>query len=203
MQILSPEFMASLQAARDGSIAPIHFVWVRAKNFSGVEQTMGLWSGDEDINVGVQTPTGGTASRSYLGGCNLQVSEMQFVADLTDNPVTVSMSQIAPAAQQLARGYDLRMAYCEIHATSWNGGALSSVPQLQWVGIIDEGPIGTPDYGKDGGISLTVRSDLMAQLTASNPAKSSDSHQQRRQTGDRFSRYSGVISSRRVQWWRD
>ena len=50
-------------------------------------------------------------------------------------------------------------------------------------------------------IALTVRSELMAQLTAVNPAKSSDSHQKRRQTGDRFSEYARTVQARKVQWY--
>lgn len=39
----------------------------------------------------------------------------------------ISMSQIADATQMLVRGYDLRMAYVDIHATAWNRGVLASV----------------------------------------------------------------------------
>ena len=202
MQTYDPSFLASLTASRDSGIAPVYFLWVRAKNrTTGADETMGLWSGDEDIAQNVQTPEGGTTTRTYLGGCNLRVSDLVYVADLTDNPVTVSLSQIAPATQQLVRGYDVQMAYCEIHATSRVGGAFASIPQLQWVGAIDEGPIQTPAYGDEGGIALTVRSELMSQLTAVNPAKSSDSHQRRRQAGDAFSKYSGTIASRKIKWY--
>lgn len=204
MQTLDAAFLASLRASRDEGIAPVYFFWCRAKNrTTGADETMGLWSGDEDITQAVQSPEGGLVSRPYLGGCNLRVSDLVYVADLTDEPVTVSLSQIAPATQQLVRGYDVRMAYCEIHATSWAGGVLSSVPQLQWIGVIDAAPITTPAAGSEGGISLTVRSELMAQLTAINPAKSSDSHQQRRQAGDAFSEYAGIMSSWKIQWYRE
>lgn len=204
MQTLDPAFLASLRAARDTGIAPVYFFWVRGKNRdTGADATMGLWSGDEDITQIVQIPSGGTGNRTYLGGCNLTVEGISYVADLTDEPVTVRLSQIAPAAQQLVRGYDVRMAYCEIHATSWAGGILSGVPQLQWVGVIDDGPIATPAAAGEGGISFTVRSELMAQLTAINPAKSSGSHQRRRGNDDQFSQYSGVIRSRKIQWWKD
>ena len=204
MQSLDPAFIQSLQAARDGAIAPVYFIWVRGKTWdTGADVTMGLWSGDEDITINVQTPTGGLASRSYIGGVNLEISDLRFVADLTDNPVTATMSQLAPATQQLLRGMDIRLGYCEIHTTSWNGGALTSTPQLQWIGVVDEGAVATPGADDDGNISLTIRSELMAQLTAINPAKSSHSHQQRRQSTDRFSRYSGIIASRKIQWYKE
>ncbi|MEE2860837.1 MAG: hypothetical protein VYB46_08505 [Pseudomonadota bacterium] len=203
MQTLDPNFSTTLRASREAGIAPVSFFWVRARNRdTGAEQTMGLWSGDDDITETVQTPDGGTASRTYLGGCNLSIPDgIPLVADLTDNPVTVAVSQIADATQQLVRGYDVRLAYCEIHQTSWVGGAFASVPQLQWVGVVDDTPIATPQVGGDGNIGFTVRSELMAQLTAINPAKSSDSHQKRRQAGDRFSEGSGTVQARKVQWF--
>lgn len=202
MQTLDPAFVASLRASRDAGIAPVYFFWVRAKNrTTGADETMGLWSGDEDITQNVQTPEGGLTSRAYLGGCNLRVADLVYVADLTDEPVTVSLSQIAPATQQLVRGYDVRMAYCEIHTTSWVGGVFASVPQLQWIGVIDAGPIATPSVDGEGSIALTVRSELMSQLTAINPAKSSDSHQKRRQSGDRFSEYASTVQARKVRWY--
>lgn len=203
MQTLSPAFHASLQAARDDGIAPVWFFWVRARNRdTGADEDLGLWSGDEDISIAVRTPQGAQVTRTYIGGCNLVVEGIRYVVDLTDNPITVRMSQIADAAQQLVRGYDVRLAYCEVHATTWTGGQLTSVPDLQWIGIIDEGPIATPDVGGEGGISLSVRSELMTMLTATNPAKSSDAHQKRRAAGDDFCKYASTIGSRKVQWYK-
>ena len=204
MQNLDPNFITSLQASRDAGIAPVYFVWIEAQNReTGAAETMGLWTGDEDIDQTVQTTTGGSANRPYYGGINLAVSDLKLVADLTDEPVTVSMSQIAAATQQLVRGYDVRLAYCEIHVTSRVGGVFSSVPQLQFIGIVDDVQIGTPEVGGEGNIGLIVRSELMTQLLALNPAKSSDSHQKRRQEGDEFSKYSGTVQARKVQWRKD
>lgn len=204
MKQLEANLITSLQSARDGGIAPAHFFWVEARNRdTGATETMGLWTGDEDITVNVRTPSGGLTSRAYIGGCNLSVTGIQYVADLTDNPITVSMSQIADATQQLVRGYDVRLAYCEVHATTWTGGDLTSNPDIQWIGIIDDGPIATPSAGGEGQIALTVRSELMWQLTAVNPAKSSNAHQKRRSSTDRFSEYAGKIRNRVIQWWND
>lgn len=204
MQNLAPGFVASLQAARDTGIAPVYFVWIEAKNrTTGAIEGMGLWSGDEDIAENVETPTGGLTTREYLGRTNLKVTGLKLVADLTDEPVTVSMSQIADATQQLVRGTDVRLAYCEIHSTSRAGGVFSSVPQLQHIGIVDDVEIDTPQVGGEGRIGLIVRSELMTQLQSPNPAKSSDSHQKRRQAGDEFSKYSGAIATRKIHWRKD
>ncbi|MFD2175933.1 hypothetical protein ACFSM0_17720 [Rhodobacter lacus] len=194
---------ARLAAAPEEGIAPVHFVWIVAKDrASGTPSPMGIWSGDEDLTVTVALPDGTTASRAYLGGLGLEVEGLQYVADLTDNPVTVTLSQIAPAAQALVRGLDVRLAPVEVHATTMTGGALTSAPQLQWVGIVDEGPISTPAAGGAGGIALSIRSEIMTQLGQVNPAKSSDVHQKRRAAGDRFSEYAAVIGERKMQWYK-
>lgn len=201
MRILEPSLVSSLQAARDEGIAPAYFVWVQGRDrTTGAAQSLGFWSGDDDVTINVQTPEGGLTSKTYIGGCNLAIEGLQYVADLTDGSVTIGMSQISPGTQQLVRGYDVRLGYVEVHATTWNGGVLSSRPQLQWIGIVDDAQIATPAVGGDGAISLTVRSEIMSQLTEINPAKSSDTHQERRSSGDQFSRYSGMIRSRKIEW---
>jgi hypothetical protein len=204
MKIYDADFAASLTAARDGQIAPAYFLWVQARDRdTGAVQPVGIWSGDEDISVAVQLPGGSTEARTYYGGCNLDIPDgIPYVADLTDNPVRVSISQIADTDQILVRGYDVRLAYCEIHVTTWTGGALTSAPQLQWVGIIDEAPISTPAAGSDGSIEFSIRSEIMSQLTATNPAKSSDSHQKRRLSTDGFCTYSGTVKSWNIQWFK-
>ncbi|RWR08530.1 hypothetical protein [Paenirhodobacter populi] len=204
MRIYDAAFAASLTAAREDGIAPVYFFWCVGKDRdTGVARPVGLWSGDEDITVTLTQPDGTTVSRVYVGGCNLDIPDgLPMVADLTDNPVTVTLSQIADAAQLLVRGYDVRMAYCEIHATTRAGGVFTAALQLQWVGIVDEGPISTPAVGGDGGISLSVRSEIMWQLTATNPAKSSDSHQKRRNPNDQFAKYSAIAAAWQEQWYK-
>lgn len=202
MKQLEASLVSSLQAARDGGIAPVYFLWVEAKSRStGAIEAMGLWSGDEDITVTVRTPDGGLTSRAYIGGTNLSISGLQYEANLTDVPITASMSQVAPATQQLVRGTEVRLAYCDVHGTTWSGGVFTSTPDILWVGIVDDAQIGTPEVGGSGNIGLTIRSEIMSQLTSVNPVKSSDSHQNRRDPDDRFSEYGGTIRSRSVQWF--
>lgn len=202
MKQIDAELFNSLTAARDGGIEPVYFVYIAAKDrATGAAQPMGLWTGDEDIAINVRATTGGLVSRTFLGNTNLSVEGIQYVVDLTDNPITVSFSQIADATQQLVRGTDVRLAYCEVHATTWTKGRLTGTPELVWVGIVDDVDIATPDVNGEGQIGLSVRSDAMSQLTAVNPAKSSHAQQQKRQAGDTFSKYSGSIKSRNVRWY--
>ena len=202
MKTLTPGLVTSLQAARDEGIKPVYFVTVAVKQReTGSVFEIGLWSGDGDMLVNVQTPDGGAKSVFFYGGQNLQVDGLQYVMDLTDHAITISMSQISEITQTIVRTYDTRLARCEVHATTLTGGALTSVPQLVWVGIVDELQIATPAVGGDGNIGFTVRSEIMSQLTATNPAKSSNVHQKRRLSTDRFSEYASVISSREVTWY--
>ncbi|MDB6177941.1 hypothetical protein PAF17_10555 [Paracoccus sp. Z330] len=204
MKILEPSLISSLQAARDEGIAPVYFAWIEGRSRdTGTVEGLGFWSGDDDHSFNVQTPSGGLTSRAYIGGCNLTISDPTYVADWTDNPISIGLSQIADAAQYLARGLDLRLAYVETHVTTWDSGRLSSNPQLHWIGIVDDAQISTPSAGGDGGINLTVRSELLSQMSTVNPAKSSDAHQKRRSSGDLFSVYSGMIRSRKTQWWNE
>jgi len=203
MKFFDAGLAAALAGAREQGIAPVYFFWVKPRDRdTGAETPLGFWTGDEDISISAELPGGGAQTRTYLGGCNLSIEGLRYTVDLNDYPVTVTMSQIADAAQHFARGLDPRLAYCEIHATSMRGGAFVSPPQLQWIGIVDEGPISTPQYGSDGGISFSVRSELMVQLTATNPAKSSDAHQKRRAAGDQFCKYASTVGSRQVQWFK-
>lgn len=204
MKNISLELAASLDAPGRGKIAPAWFFYVRARNFTnGVIEDMAVWSGDEDYPITVIGPDGNLVSRTYIGQCNLTVSGIQYVADLTDNPVEVTLAGNRAVAEFIARGHDLRMAYCEVHATTWNGGALTSAPELQWIGIVDDASINLPQAGGGGTITLSLRSEIMHQLTAVNPAKSSDEHQKRRNWIDDFCKYSGIIGTRDLQWYKD
>ncbi|SEU03364.1 hypothetical protein [Paracoccus homiensis] len=204
MRLLDADFADSLAAARDGGIAPVYFLHVVGRNRdTGAAAPLGVWSGDEDITINVQTPEGGLTSRTYFGGCNLAMDGLPYVADLTDESVTLSMSQIADPVQQMIRGYDARLAYAEIHATTWDGGRFSSTPSLEWIGIVDDAMIDTPSVGGDGSVSLTIRSEIMTQLTQINPAKSSHQHQKRRNAVDKFSEYSGIVKDWNPDWYKE
>lgn len=203
MRTYDSGFTNSLVEAQDVGIAPAYFLHVVAKHRTTFEtQAFNFWSGDDDITLNVELPQGGVVSRTYIGGANLLIDDLKYVADLTDNAVSASLSHIDPTVQSMVRGYTVRFSYCEIHATSWVKGRLASVPQLQWVGIIDEAPISTPSVGDSGDVQLSIRSELMNQLMVSNPAKSSDEHQRRRDPDDAFCQYSGIIGSRTIQWFK-
>ena len=203
MRVFTSAFSASLMEAQNQGISPIWFFYLEAKTLTtGAVVPFGFWSGDETVSVSVEKPDGSLGVRSYTGNVNLDIQDLEYVADLTDNAVAVHLSQLAPQVQLAVRGHDVRFAYCEIHATTWNGGVFTSTPQLLWIGTLDEAPISTPDMDNDGAITLSVRSEIMGQLSMMNPAKSSDEHQKRRRANDNFCKYSGTIQTRKIQWYK-
>lgn len=205
MRVYAPSFLAALQAAQDNGIAPAYFVRVVARDrTTWAPVTYGFWTGDETITLAVENPEGGApVLETFVGAVNLEVSGISYTADLTDNAVTVSLSQIEPTVQTMVRGTTVRLASCTIYGTSWAGGGLVSTPQILVIGIVDDQGTSTPEIYDDGAVTLAIRSELLGQLMISNPAKSSDSHQRRRQTGDRFSRYAGSLAAWRVQWFKN
>lgn len=192
-------FLDALTAARDEGIAPVYFLWIEARDGETISP-VGFWSRSEDVTVTVETPDGSSEARTYTGGVGMSVEGFQEVTDLTDRPVTVSLSQIADSVQAVVRGLNVRLARCEIHVGLLNGAALVSNPQLEFVGVVDEVGIPTPSAGSDASMSLTLRDEIITQMTALNPAKSSDEHQKRRASGDRFCEYASTVSSRDIKW---
>lgn len=204
MKIFASGFQSVLDNAQDAGVAPAWFFRLTAKSLvDGSPTTFGFWSGDDNISIAVESPNGGTVTQTYTGNCSLNVDEITYAGDLTDNSIAISLSQINSQVQAVMRGYEVRFAYCEIHVTSWAGGILASVPQVVWVGIVDDAPISTPAAGGGGAINLSIRSELMNQLMMSNPAKSSNEHQKRRNPIDAFCKYAATVHTRKIQWWKD
>lgn len=197
-------FLAALQAGPDSGLVPRQFVWIEAKDRStGDPVTVGVWTGDEPITANVISgSTGLPVSRDYVGGVNLVVPSIPRVSDLTEQRISIVMSQIADTAELLVRDYDPRLARVEIHDGLLDPATrlLVSAPELAFIGIIDGTPIRTPAVGGEGSITLEIIDDAMAMLTRTNPAKRSHEHQQRRAAGDDFALYAGTAGEWQI-WW--
>ncbi|MGV1756110.1 hypothetical protein ACQZ6F_08650 [Rhizobium sp. A22-96] len=203
MKNITSAFFAALTGARDKGLVPRRFVWITGKDLAtGGPASIGLWTGDDDINITVTSGvTGLPEARTYYGGLNLQVSPIPRTADLTIQTVTITIGQIAPAAQQLVRGYDLRLAPIEIHDMTFDTGARlpSSAPEIAFLGIADGAPVKTPAVGQDGDIEISAISAAIAMLERTNPAKSSYEGQKRR-GGDEFGLYSSTVANWQIPW---
>jgi hypothetical protein len=203
MKNITSAFFAALTGARDRGLVPRRFVWIKGKSFdTGVINPIGLWTGDDDINITVVSGiTGLPEARTYYGGLNLQVSPIARTADLTIQTVTITIGQIAPVAQQLVRGYDLRLAPVEIHDMAFDTVTRqpSAAPEIAFLGITDGAPIKTPAVGQDGNVEISAISAAIAMLEHTNPAKSSYEGQKRR-SGDEFGLYSSTVANWQIPW---
>ncbi|MBP0439429.1 hypothetical protein [Tianweitania sediminis] len=204
MKSISSAFLSALIAARDTGVAPRFFVWFEGKNrASGSLETLGLWSGDYDVTVNVTSGvTGQPVARPYLGaGALLAISPIRQVSDLTIQTVTVDLSQIAPAAQEIVRGYDVRLGKIEIHEITLDPSSRQPVgtPELVFMGEIDGAPITTPAAGGEGSIKIHAASDAISMLTRKNYQKSSYEAQKRR-GGDEWGKYGAVVANWTIPW---
>lgn len=201
MRAYSPGFVSALQTAPQTGLAPVYFLYIEPRDpDTGDAVPFGFWTGREDVTVTVARPDGATATRTYLGRRGLRVGARTYVADLTDQKVSVSLSQIATEPQQVIRQYRAQQAYCEIHATTMAKGVMASDPQLEWIGILDKSSLRRPQAGGEGAITFDIRSELMWQLGRSNPARSSHEHQLRRSGTDAFCNHATKAAQYKVQW---
>jgi hypothetical protein len=203
MKSIDPSFLLALTNTRDQGILPRTFVWLTAKAFdTGAPVSFGVWTGDDDISVTVISGTTGLPeARAYLGGLNISIGDQPRVSDMTQQSITVEMSQVADAAQTMARGYDLRLAKVEIHEMTLDPstGQLSAIPQLSFLGQVDTAPFDTPSVGQDGKIALNAVSDAISMLSRTNPQKSSYEGQKRR-GNDQWGKYSSAVKSWSIPW---
>lgn len=204
MRNISAAFFNALNASRDTGISPRQFVWFTVKDrATGLPVNAGFWTGDEDIAITVISPiTGLPEGRTYFGAQNLFISPIVRVTDATIQSVSISLSQISPAAQQLIRGYDARLGKVEIHEMliQPRSNQVVSPPEIVFLGEVDKSPITTPSIGEDGSLDITAVSDAISMLSIKNPAKSSAEFQLRRNPNDSFGRYSSTIATWNIPW---
>lgn len=182
---------------------PRYFVWIEAKNrTSGGLETMGLWNGDDTVDVSVVNPdTGLPVTRTYhAAGALLNIDPIPAVSDLSVRTIQIGLSQINAAVQQAIRGYDPRLAKVQIHRgmLDLDTREVIGYPVPLWDGQVNGSPIETPAVGQEGGIALQVVSHTRM-LTRTNAAKRSDETQKLRQ-GDRLRRYSDTAGEWAF-WW--
>ncbi|WP_406720371.1 hypothetical protein RPE78_09155 [Thioclava litoralis] len=201
MRDLPAGFIAALQDAPEHGIEPVWFVTVEATDRdTGETVAFPFWTGSYDLPLDMPRVDGTIEARTHIGGCGLSVGSITYVADLTSKTVNVTMSQIADAAQSMLRGHIIKGAPVEIHVGLRSGGGMASMPVLMFAGIVDEAPLVTPAVGGEGSITLTIQSEIITQMRQINPAKSSDQHQKRRNSGDRFVEYASTVTSRQIKF---
>lgn len=206
MKNVSSAFMDALLNARERGLVTRSLVYVTAKDRNtGLPVSLGLWNGGEDIDIDViDGESGAVVTRPYLCGVNLEVPEIPRVSDMTIQTVDVRFSQIAPAIQQLVRGWDARLAPVEVHQLLLDPqtGQAVAPAEVTFLGIVDGQPVETPAAGNEGAITLKLISAAISMLERTNPLKSSYEGQRRRQD-DQWGRYSGVVPLWDFQWGKE
>ncbi|TPN44465.1 hypothetical protein FJ981_28120 [Mesorhizobium sp. B1-1-4] len=188
---------AALLAAPDAGICERDFVTFYVRSLDGLTTTMFcFWNDLDTVTASVlRGDTGSAENRDFVGdGSLLSVDRVPLVSDLTIQTVKVTLSQIHATVQDMVRGHDIRGARVEIHRGLFDPSthAVAGSIYCHFVGKVNKAPIATPKIGDEGSISIDVVS-IVRELTRTNPAKKSDETQKRR-SGDRFRRYSGVAN---------
>lgn len=193
-----------LAAATEDSLVIRKAIWIEARNRStGVTESLGVWSGDEDVGLSViEGKLGTTVTRAYFGGGNLlSVSDIPLVSDFTVQTVTIDLSQLADVARKVTQEYDVHRAYVEIHEILLDPvtGMPVAPDEAIFIGIVDGAPRKTPRIGGEGKASLKVVSEVMAMLTRTSAEKSSYEAQKLRD-GDEWNLYAGQVETWDIAW---
>jgi hypothetical protein len=182
-------------------------MWVTAKDRdTGEAASVGFWNdvGIRAFNV-IDALTGSVVSRTFYGsGSLIQIGDLVQSADLTINSVTVDLSAIDAVVEQALRGYDPRLAPVQIYRLLLDKDTMAPVyaARAVFVGMVDLAPITTPAVGGEGGVKLTLVSQI-AELTRTNPAMRADDSQLERSDTDSFYKRVHQMTRRPIFWGRE
>lgn len=185
-----PPAVAVRRAGRVATHAE-YLIWIRAKNRStGAVEAMGLWTGADMRQI---------MGRDYYGAGNvLRIEPIQSRVGIEVRSYEAGLSVVSPEVETLIRGYDVRLAPCEVHQAEFDDdGNLLAEPQRIFRGWIDGVDFPTAAVGDQSEWVVRLVSDA-ASLTIHGGDTKSDTVQQRRQ-GDRFRRY-GSVADAEVAW---
>lgn len=201
MRNADPAFLTALTNAGTDGLDVRRFLWVRCvtRDPTPAAAPIGLWTGDDDVNVSViDGQTGSMVSRLYYGmGISLQIPSIPRTSDFSIQTIAVEVSQVNNINEVMVRERNARFAKVDIHEgiISPVTGLLTSSPEIAMLGEVDGDPIDTPEAGGEGGITLEIVSDAIRSLTHKNPATRSDNG-----SADRFNRYSSLIPNMTPSW---
>jgi hypothetical protein len=170
--------------------------WASARNRATNEiETIGIWDGDDHENF---SPAG--VNRLYLGAGGLfEVSPLIHSVGTTIQTQDVKLSGISQAAEQLIRGYEPRLAPCDLYLALFDPASLDLIGMSRMFnGVIDGAPIMTGAANQ--GSTATIRMVSAARNGTRKAAAKKSDEQQRQRKGDRFRRYADV-SGTSDDWW--
>lgn len=199
MQNKSPAYMEACANAVERGLVQRKLVVLRVKRRdTGAQVVRAFWDDLDTIDIPVLDGFDGTQKTySFIGdGSLLGLSDITYVSDLTVQPVTITLSQVATFAQQLVREFHARLGIVEIWEYLLDPLTRQpvSVELPDFIGQISKAPIKTPTIGGQGSISITAHSDAIAMLTRSNPRKASyEGHKAAR--GDEWGLYRAAMET--------
>lgn len=201
VRVLDIDTQAALRDRR--GLVVRNFIVVTAKDReTGEPVVRGFWDDVETVVLNVVSgETGAEVSRTFVGdGAVVSIDPIPMRIGLEVRTIQIVLSQVHDAVEQLIRGDDPRGAKVEIYRGFYDLGTqlLVAPPRIRFLGKVNEAPIETPAAGGEGSAVLRVVSHTR-ELTRTNPAKKSD-EEQRKRSGDRFRRYTGVVKEWPIFW---
>lgn len=194
MQTKSAAYMDACVNAVERGLVIRKLVVIRAKRRdTGAPVVRAFWNETDTIDIPVYDGFDGSQKTySFIGdGSLLSVSDITYVSDLTIQPVTISLSQIALSSQQMLREHDLRLGKVEVweYLLDPHTRLPVSIERPDFIGLVDKAPLKTPRTGGSGGIDVTCRSDAISMLTRANPKKASYEGYKAARGGDEWGLY--------------
>jgi hypothetical protein len=171
---ISPANLAALEArvlvARD-------FLWIVARDrATNAPVPDGMWSDVGNVSASVINPdTGLIETRDWYGaGTLVQIGDIPLVSTLSQEKITIQLSQIVDHLQQLVRQYECRQARVEIYRGLFNPDTRLMVApaECRFVGFVDKIDIKTPSENEAGGVTLTCASHTQEMFRANSETRS-------------------------------
>lgn len=186
-----PTELADHIAARRPTIAR-QLIWVEARDrVTGATEALGLWTGEYTAQFNID----GELRTYFAGGSMLELPEISGQIGLDVRTYTVTLSALTPEVQQMMRGYDARLAPCEMHRVVFDPDAPTTIlgePQRTFKGWIDGAPFNETQNG-DYVVEATLASNSRALTVPLQLRRSDESYRLR--SGDRIARYASVAGS--------
>lgn len=201
MRQVSASTQARLEA---GELVLRDFVWIGARRRTdGSLAERGWWSDVGTVQAQVVDAQDIVQTRTYIGNGDLMsVSSIPLTIGFTAQEVSIQLSLVSQAVEEVIREWNAQRAPVEIHR-----GLLDPVSMLlpepavqRFVGFVDNVEIPTPAEGGEGAITLTC-ANLSQELLRSNAAKRSDADQRLRNSSDGFYRHAHVVKNWQITWF--
>lgn len=194
MKSLSPAILASRQSRAGTKAHGLIYLTVKDRA-TGAPFSIGYWTGDDH-----QAFTINSQGRTYYGAGNaLDLGETVSEVGIVVRTRTVRLSGLSPEVQEMAKGYDARLAPVEIHRAEFDPltNTLIDAPQRVFRGWVDR--INWTHTAETVECALTLASIARA-LTRPLTNKYSDASQRQVNSGDGFFRHVDVSGTVDV-WW--